>query len=74
MTNASALGAYKTNFVRCLVKNIDSKVNRIDINILGADEVNGMLSVEVTAYFSYLSGQEGQVSSYATVILNSTEK
>lgn len=68
------LAEFKKDFVECLVANLDSKVTDIEVNIYGADEKNGLLSVEVTAYFKYLSGQTGSVSCYRTMIINKTEK
>lgn len=73
-SDTSDLTEFKKDFVECLVKQLDSKVTSIEVNIYGADEKNGLLSVEVTAYFRYLSGQTGSVSCYRTMIINKIEK
>lgn len=65
---------FKQDFVQYLVNNIDAKINNLDINIYGADADSGILSVEVTAYFTYPGGQTDKVSSYKTMILDKYNK
>ena len=62
--------ALKEDFVKDLTMNLDSTVNRLDVEIYGADASDGLLSVEVTAFFKYPTGNYGTVSSYKTVILD----
>ncbi len=73
-TDTSDLTEFKKEFVECLVENLDPKVSSVKVDIYGADEKNGLLSVEVTAYFKYLSGQTGSVSCYRTMIIDKSEK
>lgn len=64
----------KTNFISYLSDNLDSRITGLTVNIYGADEENGILSVEVFAKFKYLNGKEDEVSCYKTAILNTTLK
>lgn len=73
-TSTDNLTKFKKEFVECLMANLDSKVSSVEVNIYGADEKNGLLSVEVTAEFKYLSGHTGSVSCYRTMIINKSEK
>lgn len=64
----SDLDDFKKGFVECLVKNLDSRVDDVTVDIYGADDLHGLLSVEVTAKFEYFSGNQGSVSCYRTMI------
>lgn len=68
ISNSADLDDFKKKFVEGLVKNLDSRVSNITVDIYGADDVNGLLSVEVTADFEYFSGNMGSVSCYRTMI------
>ena len=61
---------FKANFIRYLTANLDSRISNVDVTFYGVDNNVGALSVKVVADFTYPSGQEGQVESYKTVILN----
>lgn len=74
VSGISGLSDFKQDFLGYLTKNITTRVHRIDVSIYGADEVNGLLSVEVSAYFKYPSGVEDVVTSYKTVVLNKYKK
>jgi hypothetical protein len=65
---------FKQDFVNYLVSGVSSKVTDLYIEFYGADEEHGLLSVKVTAYFYYPTGNIGQVSSYKTMILNKEQK
>ena len=71
---------FKQNFIKYLTTNLNSNVVSLDVNIYGADAVNGLLSAEVTATYRYpvvTSDEEGniipvtgKVSCKRTVILD----
>lgn len=61
---------FKQEFIDNLVSNIDSRINKIDINIYGADAEYGLISVKVIAHFDYPFGKEDKVVSKKTIILN----
>lgn len=63
---------FKQDFCSYLAANVDSRVRSLDVNIYGADVLNGLLSVEVFATFQYPSGSYDTVSTYKTIILNKT--
>lgn len=71
-----SLSEFKQDFVKYLVQNLDARVYSLDVDIYGADEEYGMLSVKVTAHFYYPGVAPGggqptdEVSTYKTVILN----
>ena len=52
----------KQSFVNYLAENIDARIKGLTVNIYGADEENGVLSVEVYAKFNYQNGREENVS------------
>ena len=64
----------KQSFVNYLAENIDARIKGLTVNIYGADEENGVLSVDVYAKFNYQNGREAEVSCYRTAILNTTLK
>ena len=64
----------KQSFVNYLAENIDARIKGLTVNIYGADEENGVLSVEVYAKFNYQNGRETEVSCYRTAIMNTTLK
>ena len=75
VSNADKLGEFKTGFISILAKDLDPKIENLVVNIYGADEETGILSVEVVADFMYLDGRhKGTVSSYKTMIINKTLK
>lgn len=61
---------FKTDFVRYLTANLDTRVSDVEVTFYGVDNNAGALSVKVIANFTYPSGQKGSVESYKTVILN----
>lgn len=63
---------FKRDFVSRLADNIDARVNSLDVEFYGADSEYGLLSVKVTANFSYPGGTEDSVSRTRTVILDKT--
>lgn len=64
----------KKSFVDYLAEDIDSRITGLTVNIYGADDENGILSVEVYAKFNYPNGRKAEVSCYRTAILNTTLK
>lgn len=68
------LSAFKKQFVSYLASSLDARFTDVTVDIYGADEENGILSVEVTAKFKYTDGKIGTVSCYKTTLLNSTLK
>lgn len=64
------LSEFKQKFVNSLTKIIDEDITDLDIDIYGADEVRGILSIKVTAHFKYPFGGVDTVSTYKTVILD----
>ena len=62
----------KKNFIKYLGQNLskEGNITRLDVNIYGADAVNGLLSAEVIATFKYPTGNEGTVTCYRTVLLD----
>lgn len=68
------LTGFKKDFVSLLSSNLDAKFTDLTVDIYGADEEKGILSVEATAKFKYIDGKEGTVSCYKTTILNSNIK
>lgn len=65
---------FKQDFVDNLLNTIDSRVTGVDIDIYGADAEFGLMSVKVTAYFTYPNGLEGKVESKKTMILDKVLK
>ena len=65
---------FKQDFVNYLVSSLNSKVTDLNVKFYGADSEYGLLSVEVTANFTYPTGHKGTVSSYKTMILNKEQK
>ncbi len=72
--NIDNISSFKKQFVSYLAGSLDSRFTDLTVNIYGADEENGLLSVEVTAKFKYTDGKIGTVSCYKTTILNSLIK
>lgn len=68
------LSAFKKQFVSYLASSLNARFTDVTVDIYGADEENGILSVEVTAKFKYTDGKIGTVSCYKTTLLNSTLK
>lgn len=68
------MSAFKSQFISYLTGSLDSRFTDISVDIYGADEENGILSVEVTGKFQYTDGKSGTVSCYKTTILNSNLK
>lgn len=68
----AGLGKFKSDFVKIFVRNLNPKINSLEVNIFGADEETGLLSVEAIAEFTYLGGQTGKVDTYKTMIINKT--
>lgn len=68
------LSSFKKQFVSYLASSLDSRFTDVTIDIYGADEENGVLSVEVTAKFKYTDGKIGTVTCDKTTILNTTLK
>ena len=71
---ATGLSQFKQDFVSIFAQNLDPKIDDLTINIFGADEERGLLSVEVIADFTYLGGNKGQVDTFKTMILSKTVK
>ena len=65
---------FKQDFVDNLLESIDSRIKSIDVDIYGADAEYGLLSVKVTAHFTYPNGRDGEVSSKKTMILDKVLK
>lgn len=61
---------FKEDFISYLTANLDSRIDKIEVNIYGVDTQVGALSVGVIAEFTYPSGQKDTVESYKTVVLN----
>ncbi len=61
---------FKQNFVEYLAGHLDEKLTHLDVEIFGADDINGMISVQLTGYYMYPFGVEDHVSTYKTVILD----
>lgn len=61
---------FKQNFVEYLTHHLDERLTHLDVEIFGADDINGMLSVQLTGYYMYPFGVEDSVSTYKTVILD----
>lgn len=61
---------FKKDFISYLTASLDSRVDKLEVNIYGVDTNVGALSVGVIAEFTYPSGQKDTVESYKTVILN----
>ena len=70
--SGGSLDTFKTQFVNTFASELDPKINKLEVNIFGADAETGILSVEAIADFTYLGGQTGQVSTYKTMIINKT--
>ena len=68
----NSLGAFKSRFVNTLMGNLDPRITDCTVNIYGADEETGVLSVEVIAHYKYLGRGTGTVKSYKTMIVNKT--
>lgn len=74
----SQLDKFKADFVKYLTAGLDYQfgvtskagVKNLDVNIYGANDKTGLLSVNVVATFVYPTGKTDRVSSYKTVILD----
>lgn len=61
---------FKKKFVEYLAANIDSKVDKISIDIYGADSEYGVISVKVKAEFTYPFGKQDYVEVTKTILLD----
>lgn len=68
------LSSFKKQFVSYLASSLDARFTDVTVDIYGADEENGVLSVEVTAKYKYTDGKIGTATCYKTTILNTILK
>jgi len=61
---------FKRKFVEYLASNIDSKIDKISIDLYGADSEYGVISVKVRADFKYPFGKQDYVEVVKTILLN----
>lgn len=64
------LSLFKKSFIEYLASHLDERIVKLDVEIYGADDINGMLSVQLTGYFEYPFGVSDHVSTYKTVIMD----